>query len=171
MKPRKLKASATPPCAASDGASAAQALPADWSPLDRLRQTELVRPCLANHYGTLFGPEGLALLGKAAYAVAARFTGQAVVMAAASDIEFLRPMPVGSLIHTDAQVVRTKGTSLTVQVCVSLDAAPGTQAPEALRGRFKMVTVDALGRPTPLRPRSSPKVLHTLPEMAALWPE
>lgn len=167
MKPHESEVSATPSAGASVQAHVADVAAAAWPPLDRLRQTELVRPGQANHYGTLFGAEGLAMLGKAAYAVVARFTGQAVVMAAASDIVFQRPVPVGSLVHVDAQVVRIGRTSLTVCVSVRLDTAPGTQAPEALQGRFEMVTVDAQGRPTPLRPRSPPSVLGAPPAVAS----
>jgi hypothetical protein len=40
----------------------------DWmQQIDELTLTERVLPEQANHYGTLFGPDGLALLGKAAF--------------------------------------------------------------------------------------------------------
>ena len=48
--------------------------------------------CRSNHDGTLFGPNALALLGKAAFLVAARTTRQSVAMAAASQIDFLAPV-------------------------------------------------------------------------------
>ena len=115
---------------------------------NELELTELILPQQANHYGTLFGPNALALLGKAAFLVAARFTRQSVVMAAASQIEFLAPIPVGALVRVHARVTRVGRTSMSVQVVAAFDTAPGTRAEEVLRGEFEMVAVDELGRPT-----------------------
>lgn len=129
----------------------------DWlsrlaaAPDHELTLTELVLPQQANHYGTLFGPNALALLGKAAYLAAARATQQAVVMASAKQVDFLAPVPVGALLHLKACVTRLGRTSLTVEVRAALDAAPGTRGAEVLHGSFEMVSVDELGRPTPLR--------------------
>ena len=116
-----------------------------------LELSELILPQQANHYGTLFGPNALALLGKAAFLVAARFTRQSVVMAAARAIEFLAPVPVGALLVVRARVARVGRTSMTVRVVAAFDTAPGIHAEEVLRGEFEMVAVDELGRPTPVR--------------------
>ncbi|MBZ8139964.1 acyl-CoA thioesterase [Rubrivivax gelatinosus] len=116
--------------------------------LEPLTLTELVLPGQANHYGTLFGPYGLALLGKAAYLVARCRSGQSVVMAAAGDIEFLRPVPVGALLTLVARIRRVGRSSLTVGVEAWLDAA--VAAEPVLRGRFEMVAVDDHGRPAAL---------------------
>ena len=128
--------------------SSAQALPR----LDRLTLTELVLPEQSNHYGTLFAPNGLALLGKTAFLVATRFTSQPVVMVAANGIEFLQPIPVGSVLKLHAQVTRVGRSSLTAQVVGHFDAAPGTRPQEALRGKFELVSVDAQGRPVAVTP-------------------
>lgn len=119
-------------------------------PANRLTLTELVLPSLTNHYGTLFGPNGLALLGKAAYLVAARFTRQAIVMVGANRIEFLRPAPVGALLRLEAGISRVGRTSLTARVTACFDAGPGTCAQTVLSGDFEMVAVDQHGRPTPV---------------------
>ncbi|QPF75022.1 acyl-CoA thioesterase [Roseateles sp. DAIF2] len=131
----------------------------DWikalaaTPPNELSRTELVLPRQANHYGTLFGPEALALLGRTAYLAAAQFSRQAVVMAAARGVEFLAPVGVGALLHLHARVVRLGRSSMTVDVRAALDAAPGTQPQEVLRASFEMVAVDEQGRPCPLQPR------------------
>ena len=119
---------------------------------DELEFTELILPAQANHYGTLFGPNALALLGKAAFLVAARFTRQSVVMAAARQIDFLSPVPVGALVDFRARVTRVGRTSLSVQVVASFDSAPGTRPDEVLRADFEMVAVDELGRPCQVCP-------------------
>jgi acyl-CoA thioesterase YciA len=118
-----------------------------WPRNDELTLTELVLPDQANHYGTLFGPNGLALLGKAAFLAATRFTRQSVVMAAAGQIEFLQPVPVGAVLNLAARVARVGRSSMTVRVVACFDAAPGTRAEEVLRGDFEMVAVDDRGRP------------------------
>ncbi len=134
------------------------------SPLDTLTQTELVLPEQTNHYGTLFAPHGLALLGKMAYLVATRYTRQPVVMAAADRIQFLKPVPAGAVLRFTARVTRVGRTSLTARVAACLDAAMPTGADDALRGDFELVAVDAAGRPCAiaLLPPSSrrPPLLH-----------
>lgn len=140
----------------------------DWikaltaTPLNELTRSELVLPQHANHYGTLFGPEALAMLGKTAYLAAARFSRQAVVMAASTGIEFLQPIAVGSLLHFHARVVRLGRSSMTVDVRAALDAVPGTKPQDALRASFEMVAVDAAGRPVPLEPREDAPAPATL---------
>jgi acyl-CoA hydrolase len=119
---------------------------------NELELTELILPELANHYGTLFGPNALAMLGKAAFLVATRYTRQSVVMAAVKQVDFLAPVPVGALLRVHARVTRVGNKSLSVQVLASFDTAPGTRADEVLRGEFEMVTVDEAGRPCAVQP-------------------
>ncbi len=137
------------------GASAAEDTP-PRAPTDELELAELVLPQQANHYGTLFGPNALALLGKAAYLVAARHTRQAVVMAAAREIDFLAPIPVGTIVNVRARVTRVGHRSLSVRVVAYFDAAPGIKPDAVLRGEFEMVAVDELGRPCAIRLPATP---------------
>ena len=130
-----------PGAAADDAASTRPRLSAN-----ELELTELILPEQANHYGTLFGPNGLAMLAKAAFLVATRYTRQSVVMAAARQVDFLAPVPVGALLRLHARVTRVGRRSLSVQVLASLDTAPGIRADEVLRGEFEMVAVDEAGR-------------------------
>ena len=133
----------------------------DWikalaaTPANTLTRSELVLPQQSNHYGTLFGPEALSLLGRTAYLAAARFCRQDVVMAAARGVEFLAPVAVGSLLHLHARVVRLGRSSMTVDVRAALDAAPGLLPTEVLRASFEMVAVDVDGRPCPIEPRDA----------------
>lgn len=136
----------------------------DWikaltaTPLDQLTRTELVLPQHANPYGTLFAPEALSMLAKTALLAATRFSRQSVVMVAASDIRFVQPVAVGSLLHLHACVVRVGRTSMTLAVHAAVDAAPGTKPDDALRASFEMVAVDASGRPVPIEhPEPSPQ--------------
>ncbi|MEZ7827804.1 MAG: acyl-CoA thioesterase [Brachymonas denitrificans] len=114
--------------------------------------TEIVFPEHANHYGTLFGGNALQMLAKAAF-VAARQCAQAnVVMAAVSGVEFLAPVPQGSVLHLRAWVSRMGRSSLTV--CVhGVISRPALAEELALKGVFEMVAVDGKGRPQPMATR------------------
>lgn len=131
----------------------------DWTrtlaalPPGELHRTELIVPALANHYGTLFAPEGLAMLGRVAYLTAAQHSVQPVVMASAGDIDFIVPVPVGALLHLHGRVTRIGASSLTVQVHAAIDENAGMSFREALRGSFELVAVDADGRPVRLKLR------------------
>ena len=150
-----IAAGKTPRDAGGDGLRARHALQAN-----ELELTELILPEQANHYGTLFGPNALALLGKAALLVATRYTRQSVVMAAARQVDFLAPIPVGALLRLHARVTRVGNRSLSVQVIASFDTAPGTCPDEVLRGEFEMVTVDSAGRACAVQP---PEKIAELP--------
>jgi len=145
----------------------------DWikalaaTPLNELTRSELVLPHQSNHYGTLFGSEALALLGRTAYLAAARFSRQPVVMAAARGVEFLAPIGIGALLHLHARVARLGRTSMTVDVRAALDAAPGLQPREVLRASFEMVAVDPHGRPVPIEPREPRAALPQVPSAIA----
>jgi len=107
---------------------------------------EIVLPVDANHYGTLYGPKGLALLGRAAFLGATRFCGQSLVMVAADSIEFLAPAPVGSMLRAHARVISVGRRSLRVEVEVSIEDV----VRPVLRGCFSLVAVNEQGQPTAL---------------------
>jgi len=71
---------------------------------------EMIFPERANHYGTLYGSNGLEMLGRAAFVAASRHARKFIVMAAADKIEFHSPVPVGSLLESSATVIRTGRT-------------------------------------------------------------
>lgn len=107
---------------------------------------ELVLPGMANHHGTLFAGLGLQLMAKAAFMAARKLARREVVMAGASGIDFMRPIPVGRTLALRAWVSRVGRSSMTV--CISGFAeAPGARREEVIKGVFVMVAVDGQGRP------------------------
>lgn len=120
-------------------------------PPNEFVRSELVLPRHANHYGTLFGPEGLSWLGQVAYLAASRYCHEDIVMAAAKDVAFLAPVPVGSVLTLHGQIVRIGRSSMTVEVRARMDGA----AADALRASFEMVAVDKQGRPVRIQPRDA----------------
>lgn len=114
----------------------------------------LILPAQANHRGTLFAGQGLQSLATAAFLAARQRAQCEVVMAAASGVDFLAPIPVGHALTLRAAVCRVGRTSMTVSV-TGLAARPGFRTTEVLQGRFEMVAVNAAGRPVAL-PASQP---------------
>lgn len=111
---------------------------------------EMIFPEQANHYGTLFGGNALALMAKAAFVAAARHAGCAVVMARSERVDFVTPIRVGEMLELVARVTRTGRSSMTVTVEAEAGAIGDVAARKALTGQFEMIAVDAEGRPWPI---------------------
>lgn len=90
--------------------------PADVTDADPLRMVEMVFPDRTNHYGTLFGGEALAMMGKAAFVAATRHSRKVVVMAASQRVDFTVPVAGGDLVELVPRVTRAGARSMTVQV-------------------------------------------------------
>ncbi len=114
------------------------------------RMVEMIFPDAANHYGTLFGGNALALMAKAAFTAATRHAGGSVVMARSERVDFTTPIRVGEILNLTARVIRTGRSSMTVEVLGLAQATTGATERQALSGRFEMVAVDAHGRPLPI---------------------
>ncbi|AGT11456.1 acyl-CoA thioesterase [Paracoccus aminophilus] len=114
--------------------------------------TEVIFPEQANHYGTLFGGNALALMAKAAFIAASRHARTAVVMARSERVDFGAPIAVGALLELEARVIRTGRSSMTVEVVGQAAPLSSATRREVLRGRFEMVAVDDKGRPQALTP-------------------
>lgn len=114
------------------------------------QMVEMIFPEQANHYGTLFGGNALALMAKAAFVAATRHAGMAVVMARSERVDFATPIRVGELLELDARVTRTGRSSMSVEVEGRAGPIGGGRSRPALSGRFEMVAVDDAGRPHPI---------------------
>lgn len=123
-----------------------------------IRLIEMIFPDAANHYGTLFGGNALALLAKAAFVAATRHAGMSVVMARSERVDFATPIRVGEMLELVARVTRTGRTSMSIEVEGTAGAPGLTPDRPALSGRFEMVAVDAAGRPQPLAQSIAHKV-------------
>lgn len=120
-----------------------------------ITMTEMIFPEQANHYGTLFGGNALALMAKAAFVAATRHAQMAVVMARSDRVDFATPVRVGELLELHARVTRTGRSSMTVSVQGSAAAITGGPARAVLQGTFEMVAVDGQGRPCRIAPQQA----------------
>lgn len=123
------------------------------------RFTEVVFPEHANHYGTLFAGNALALMAKAAFAAGARHAGCNVVMARSEAVEFAEPVKVGELIEIIGHVARAGRSSMTIAVeIVREDIATGARK-RAVHGTFEMVAVNSDGRPIAIEKNAVPQAV------------
>lgn len=111
---------------------------------------QLILPAQANHYDTLFGGDGVALMVRAAFVAAGRAAQARVVLAACHEVRLLRPVPVGCVLTLTAEVVRRGCSSLRVQVAGHAERAETGDTFPACTGEFTLVAVDDGGHPVPL---------------------
>jgi uncharacterized protein (TIGR00369 family) len=116
------------------------------------RLLEMVFPQQANHYGTLFGGQALALMDKAAFMVASRYTRLSVVTVSTEKIDFHAPVKQGQLAELHARVVSTGRTSLTVEVELYGEDILTGDRELCTRGKIVLVALGADGRPTRVPP-------------------
>lgn len=114
---------------------------------------ELVTPQLANGLGTLFGGELLALVDKAAYVAAVRYSSLPCVTANFDKVEFLEPVAVGELVSVQARVVAVGTTSLSVRIKVDAEALESGNRRPVFNCFVTMVALKE-GKPAPV-PRFS----------------
>lgn len=130
----------------TDSEPAPQVVPAGT--LTEARLVEMVFPEQTNHYGTLFGGQALALMDKAAFIVASRYARRAVVTASSERCDFHVPVRQGQLVELHARVTHTGRTSMTVEVELFSEELLTGARQLATRGRFRLVALDADGKPT-----------------------
>ena len=90
------------------------------------------------------------MMGKVAFVCATRHARCPVMMAKADGIEFLRPIPLGSIVEIRAHVAFQGRSSMTVVVGIVPEDSTGKDVAPAITGRFMMVAVDDAGRPVPV---------------------
>ncbi len=120
--------------------------------LTEARLVEMVFPEQTNHYGTLFGGQALALMDKAAFIAASRYSRRAVVTASSEKCDFHCPVRQGQLIELYARIVATGRTSMTVEVELHSEDLLSGARQLATRGRFVMVALDEFGKSAPVPP-------------------
>lgn len=108
---------------------------------------EMVFPGHTNHFGTLYGGQALAWLGKAAFVVAARHARMPVVMAASERIDFHAPVLEGEIVDLAARVVRVGNSSMCVEVVMHAEELLTGKRRLCTRGRFTMVAIGYDGKP------------------------
>lgn len=107
----------------------------------RTRTFKAVFPGETNHYDTLFGGTALQWMDEVAFIAATRFSRDKVVTVSSDKVNFKVPIPAGSLVELDAQIVRVGKTSIEVSVDVWKESMYENHREIALHGSFVLVTV------------------------------
>ncbi len=114
--------------------------------------TELAQVMLihqANAAGNIHGGEIMKLMDSAAGVCAIKHSGKICVTARVDELQFHRPIYVGSLVTCTSKVVYVGKSSMEIYVLVEVeDLASGRPREKALSGYFTMVALDKSGRPT-----------------------
>jgi uncharacterized protein (TIGR00369 family) len=139
--------------AAASNAAARKTLASEAPRAEPARPTEarlidMVFPGQTNHYGTLFGGQALALMDKAAFIAASRFSRRTMVTASSEKCDFHVPVRQGQLVEAIGNVVKTGRTSVHVAVDLYTEDLLTGARQLATRGRFVLVAVDEAGKPT-----------------------
>ncbi|WP_024868454.1 acyl-CoA thioesterase [Pseudoxanthomonas suwonensis] len=114
------------------------------------RLLHMVFPDHTNHLGTLFGGQALAWMDMAAFIVASRWARTTVVTARSEQVDFNQPIHKGDLVEVIATIVRVGRSSMNVDVEVVTENLLSGERKLCTRGRFVMIALDPLGRPTPV---------------------
>ena len=108
----------------------------------RTKVFKAVFPGETNHYDTLFGGTALQWMDEAAFIAATRFTREKVVTVSSDKVNFKMPIPSGSFVELDAQIVRIGNTSIEVSVDVYREDMYQENRVLALSGRFVFVSLN-----------------------------
>lgn len=128
-----------------------EAAPVETRPTEA-RLLHMVFPDHTNHLGTLFGGQALAWMDMAAFIVASRYARSTVVTARSEQVDFNQPIHKGDLVEVIAKIIKVGRTSMQVEVdVVTEDLLSGTRK-LCTQGRFVMIALDPLGRPTAAPP-------------------
>jgi acyl-CoA hydrolase len=124
-----------------------EALSDDHALISRLRFQDLVFPPQTNHYGTLFGGDALALMGRAAYVLATRRSKSRVLMAASPQSRFVEPVHEGEMVDIRADILKVGRSSVHVAVDLWAENLLTGDQRRAGSADYVMVAVDEAGRP------------------------
>jgi acyl-CoA hydrolase len=108
---------------------------------------DIVLASQAGATGSLFGGDVIAAMTKAAFIAASRHCRMPVVVASSKQLDFSRPVPVGSLVEIVAKVEKTGNSSMTVNVAFWCETIETGERFRATQGEFIMVAIGPDHRP------------------------
>jgi acyl-CoA hydrolase/ferritin len=118
-----------------------------------LTMAQLMLPAQANPAGFVHGGELMKLMDNAAGVTAARHSDTNVVTALVSEINFLHPVLVGSLVTVYTRITFVSRSSMEIQVELQTENLMESEKRiKALTAYYTMVSVNNLGQPQPIPP-------------------
>lgn len=114
--------------------------------------TRLVTPEMANFSGKMHGGELLKLLDQVAYTCAMRYCGNYVVTLSVDNVLFKQSISIGEMVTCRAAINYTGKTSMEVGIQVIAEDLRAGIVRHTNSSYFTMVSVDAEGKPLPVKP-------------------
>jgi len=112
-----------------------------------------MEPKHANVYGNVHGGEIMRLMDTAAGCTAIKYSKCNCVTARVDEMQFIKPIRIGSFVTCTGTVVYTGRTSIEVRVTTDAeDIRDDSSKGRALEAYFTCVALDKAGRPTPVPP-------------------
>ena len=101
-----------------------------------------VFPNTTNHYDTLFGGAALQLMDEVAFITATRFSRKRVVTVSSERVDFNHPIPAGTFVELQGEVIKVGNTSLKVRVEIFIEQMYSEERQKAIEGEFTFVAID-----------------------------
>ncbi|ELR70120.1 cytosolic long-chain acyl-CoA thioester hydrolase family protein [Fulvivirga imtechensis AK7] len=101
-----------------------------------------VFPNTTNHYDTLFGGTALQLMDEVAFITATRFSRKRVVTVSSERVDFNHPIPAGTFVELQGEVIKVGNTSLKVRVEIFIEQMYSEERQKAIEGEFTFVAID-----------------------------
>jgi len=115
--------------------------------------TMITEPHHANIYGNVHGGEIMRFMDTTAGVTARKYSKHSCVTARVDEMQFLKPLRIGSLVTCTGTVVYTGNTSMEIRVTVDAeDIRVSNSKSRALESFFTYVAIDENGRPIPVPP-------------------
>lgn len=111
------------------------------------KMSQIVMPASTNDAGNLYGGRLLDWMDEVSGIAAKRFAHSEVMTVGIESIRFMRPMPQGSFIDINAEVVHVGNTSMKIKITVMMDQDPEEEQVQTAEAFFTFVAVDENGKP------------------------
>jgi len=113
----------------------------------------IMEPRHANIFGNVHGGEIMRFMDTAAGCAAIKYAKQNCVTARVDELQFLKPIHIGSFVTCTGTVVYTGNTSIEVRLTVDTeDIRDAGSKGRALEAYFTHVAIDESGSPAPVPP-------------------
>jgi len=106
------------------------------------KQAKVVFKNLLNDHNTLFGGIALQWMDEVAYITATRFCKKKVVTVSTGKIDFLKPIPLGTIVELIGTVKNAGSVKLEINVQMFLEQKYTNEREKAVEGNFYFAAVD-----------------------------
>lgn len=112
--------------------------------------TRAIFPGETNHYQTLFGGKALNWMDEIAFITATRYGRKKFVTVSTDKIDFKTPIPEGSIVELQGEVISVGTTSLIVRVQIIVEEMYSRDKRLAVEGNFSLVAINQTKHPIPI---------------------